>query len=85
MITFLCSFVCLKFFFMSFYSIGKNELRNLSEQELKLRKQLDEDSGCGNVCSFKNIILHKELSKLNTKLRVLSYMNPKDDGDDGTA
>lgn len=61
---------------MSFYSIGKNEVRLLLAKEHQLKNQLQKDKGV--VSSFQAVIMEKELKKIHTKLKVLGYA-PNDD------
>lgn len=66
---------------MSFYSVGKNEIRSLLEKEEHMRdelKVLTNNSG-NKIRSFKAIALSNELEKIRNRLKVLSYGN--DDGD----
>ena len=62
---------------MSFYSIGKNEIRLLLAKEHQLKNKIKEEKGI--VDSFQAIIMKKELEKIHTKLKVLGY-TPNDDG-----
>ncbi len=68
---------------MSFYSVGKNEIRNLLAREEYLMDKLAvlTSSSCSNVLSFKAAALNSELQKLRNRLKVLTFGN-NNDGDD---
>lgn len=73
---------------MSSFSIGKNEIKKLEEQEKRICSQLNDNSGVytGNVLNFKDAILKKEQQKICNKISILKYMNPESDPeDDGIA
>lgn len=68
---------------MSFYSVGKNEISNLLEKEAQIRSELrnlNKDSN-KNIYSFKAILLNNEMTKIQNKLKILSFGSPSD-GDD---
>ena len=68
---------------MSFYSVGKNEIRSLLEKEAQIKSELrdlNKDSN-KNIYSFKAILLNNEMAKIQNKLKILSFRNPID-GDD---
>jgi hypothetical protein len=85
---------------MSFFSIGRNEIKSLEKLEEGLRSVVDEGdqhreetegspaSPPENVCSFQEIILNKEITKLRNKMAVLKKGSPgnrfwaNDDSDD---
>ena len=73
----------LRCYFMSSYSIGKNEVKNLMEQERLINKKLEEVSSLstGSVCSFQSILLKKEMERIHTRLTLLSYQDPLSDDD----
>ena len=68
---------------MAFFSVGKNEIRNLLEKEARIKSELRDLNKNVNksVYSFKAIMLHNEMTKIQNKLKVLSFGNPPD-GDD---
>ncbi len=68
---------------MSFYSVGKNELRNLQMQEKQMQNELDVlvNKSDGKIQSLQAIRLNNEIAKIHNKIRVLSFGSP-DDGDD---
>ena len=68
---------------MSIYSVGKNELRNLANRETDIKNELQKLNGeeGGNVCSFRSILLNNEMSKIQNKMKVLSFGNPSEDDD----
>ena len=68
---------------MSFYSVGKNEIKNLLREEARIRSELrdlDKNAKKG-IYSFRAIMLNNEMTKIQNKLKVLSFGNPYD-GDD---
>ena len=70
---------------MSFYSVGKNEIRSLLEKEAHMKDELKvlmSNAGT-NVRSFKAIALNSELEKLRNRLKVLTLGN--DNGGDDIA
>lgn len=74
--------LCLEGFFMS-YAIGRNELKSLLEKETRLQERIAKsDADEGTICSFETIVLKKEMEKVRTRLRVLSYMIPSGNPDD---
>ncbi|MBR1479870.1 MAG: hypothetical protein IJ599_03180 [Alphaproteobacteria bacterium] len=68
---------------MSIYSVGKNELRNLANRETDIKNELQKLNGeeRENVCSFRSILLNNEMSKIQNKMKVLSFGNPSEDDD----
>ena len=68
---------------MSFYSVGKNELRNLQMQEKQMQNELDLllNKSDGKIQSLQAIKLNNEIAKIHNKIQVLSFGSP-DDGDD---
>ena len=68
---------------MSFYSVGKNELRNLRMQEKQMQNELDVlmNQSDGKIQSLQAIRLNSEIAKLHNKIQVLSF-GKTDDGDD---
>lgn len=70
---------------MSSFSIGKNEIKELEEQEKKLENKLKTrpKSYNGNIFNFQEIALKKEQQKLHNKIAILKHMDPSDDSDDG--
>ena len=68
---------------VAFYSVGKNEIRNLLEKEAQIKSELrllNKQSSSG-VYSFKAIMLSNEMTKIQNKLRVLSFGNPTNGND----
>lgn len=67
---------------MSFYSLGKNELRYLYQKEAQIKEELRSlKVSSGNICSFKEITLKNEMKKIQNKLKILTFGN-NTDGDD---
>ena len=68
---------------MSFYSVGKNEIRNLREKETHIKDELKilTSNSSSNVLSFKAIVLNNELEKLHNRLKVLTFGNNNDGND----
>ena len=68
---------------MSFYSVGKNELRNLQMQEKQMQNELAVlvNKSDGKIQSLQAIRLNNEIAKIHNKIRVLSF-GSSDDGDD---
>ena len=68
---------------MSFYSVGKNEIQSLLEKEAQAKNELRaiNKNPTNGVYSFKAIRLANEITKIQNKLKVLSFGNPND-GDD---
>ena len=69
---------------MSLYSIGKNEVKCLIEQEAKMKKELEtiNNQNKGNIYNFQSIHLQNEIRKVHNKLQILvSGQNSSDDGD----
>ncbi|MDR2667371.1 MAG: hypothetical protein LBB34_04675 [Holosporales bacterium] len=57
-------------------SVGEDEIRSLLKREAQLKSELEELSQRGsakNVCDFKSIMLKSEMSKVQNKLRALSF------------
>ena len=68
---------------MSFYSVGKNEMRILLEKEAHMEDELKvlTSNSRSNVHSFQALALSSELEKLRNRLKVLTLGN-NGDGDD---
>lgn len=67
---------------MSFYSLGKNEIRYLHQKETQIKEELEKlERSSENICSFKEITLKSEMKKIQNKLNVLTFGN-NTDGDD---
>jgi hypothetical protein len=57
------------------YSVGKNEIRNLLDEEKRLEKELRSlvsGSAKSNVSQFKAILLNNEITRVKNKLKVLA-------------
>ncbi|MDR1365333.1 MAG: hypothetical protein LBJ42_01970 [Holosporales bacterium] len=70
---------------MSLYSIGKNEIRSLRNKEERLVSELKSLGGArgvsSDVKSIQEIVIENEVSKIRTKIAVLSFGTvPDDDG-----
>ncbi len=70
---------------MSFFSIGKNEIKKLEKLEKEIDSKLKEcaKTYSGNVFNFKDLVLKKEQERLHNKISILKHMNPEDDDDCG--
>ncbi len=72
---------------MSFFSIGKNELKKLQEDEQLLKTQIEKTQDSytqgKNVYSFSKLVLQNRQNKLKAKISLLQHMNP--DNSDGIA
>ena len=68
---------------MSFYSVGKNELRNLQMQEKQMQNELDLllNKSDGKIQSLQAIKLNNEIAKIHNKIQVLSFGSPDDEDD----
>ena len=68
---------------MSFYSVGKNELRSLQMQEKQMQNELAVlvNKSDGKIQSLQAIRLNNEIAKIHNKIQVLSF-GSSDDGDD---
>ena len=73
---------------MSFFSIGKNEIKEMEKREKllsdKMRSAKTHFSG-QNVCSFNEIVLRNQKKKLDDKLSLLKYLNPESTNEDDSA
>ena len=71
------------YLFMSFYSLGKNEIRSLQRQEKQMLNELDNlvKTESEKIRSFKAILLNNEIVKIQNKIKVLSS-GKSFDGDD---
>lgn len=67
---------------MSFYSLGKNEVRYLHQKAAQLKSELQNlEKSSGNVSSFQAIRIQSEINKIQNKIKVLTFGN-NTDGDD---
>jgi hypothetical protein len=67
------------------YSVGKNEIQSLLRREEQLKHELleiAEKAKQVSICSFRELAIKREMSMIQTKLKVLSFgSNFDDDGD----